>query len=66
MRYYARVTSEFTDQNKAPDAMYKTAIALEKTGDLALARKTLQQVIERYPYSTSASMAKQELQRIKY
>jgi tol-pal system protein YbgF len=66
MRYYARVTSEFADQNKAPDAMYKTAVAQEKTGDLALARKTLQQVIERYPYSTSASMAKQELQRIRY
>ncbi len=66
MRYYARVTSDFADQNKAPDALYKTALAQEKTGDLALARKTLQQVIERYPYSTSASMAKQELQRIKY
>lgn len=66
MRYYARVVSEFADQNKAPDALYKTALAQEKTGDLALARKTLQQVIERYPYSTSSSMAKQELQRIKY
>jgi tol-pal system protein YbgF len=66
MRYYARVASDFADQNKAPDALYKTALAQEKTGDLALARKTLQQVIERYPYSTSASMAKQELQRIKY
>jgi len=66
VRYYARVTSDFADQNKAPDALYKTALAQEKTGDLALARKTLQQVIERYPYSTSASMAKQELQRIKY
>ncbi|HJQ37506.1 MAG TPA: tol-pal system protein YbgF [Thermoanaerobaculia bacterium] len=66
MRYYARVVAEYADQNKAPDALYKTALAQEKTGDLALARKTLQQVIDRYPYSTSSSMAKQELQRIRY
>ena len=66
MRYYARVTTEYADQNKAPDALLKTALAQERTGDLALARKTLQQVIERYPYSSSASTAKQELQRIKY
>ena len=66
MRFYGRVTTDFADQNKAPDALYKMALALEKTGDLALAKKTLQQVIERYPYSTSAGSAKQELQRIKY
>lgn len=66
MRFYARVTNDYADQNKAPDAMFKTALAQEKTGDLALARKTLQQVIERYPYSSSASTAKQELQRIRY
>jgi tol-pal system protein YbgF len=66
MRFYARVTTDYADQNKAPDAMFKTALAQERTGDLALARRTLQQVIERYPYSSSASTAKQELQRIKY
>lgn len=66
MRYYRRVTTEFADQNKAPDALFKTAIALERTGDLALARKTLQEVIERYPYSTPAASAKQELNRIKF
>ncbi len=41
MRYYARVVAEYADQNKAPDALYKTALAQEKTGDFALARKTL-------------------------
>jgi tol-pal system protein YbgF len=66
MRYYSRVWNEFSDQNKAPDALFKTALAQEKTGDLALAKKTLQQVIARYPYSSPASTAKQELQRIKY
>jgi tol-pal system protein YbgF len=65
-KYYRRVTTEFADQNKAPDALYKIAVALERTGDLALARKTLQEVIERYPYSTPAASAKHELTRIKF
>lgn len=65
-RFYARVTNEYADQNKAPDALLKTALTQERMGDLALARKTLQQVIDRYPYSSSASTARQELQRIRY
>lgn len=66
VRYYTRVVNDYSSQNKAPDALFKTAIAQERTGDLALARRTLQQVIERYPYSTPASSAKAELERIKY
>lgn len=66
VRYYTRVVNEFADQNKAPDALFKTAMAQARTGDLALARRTLQQVIDRYPYSSTASSAKAELQRIKY
>jgi tol-pal system protein YbgF len=66
VRYYTRVVNEFSEQNKAPDALFKTALAQAKTGDLALARRTLQQVIERYPYSSTASSAKAELQRIKF
>jgi TolA-binding protein len=42
------------------------AMTQERTGDLALARRTLQQVIERYPYSSTASTAKAELERIRY
>jgi tol-pal system protein YbgF len=66
MRYYARVTAEFSDQNKAPDALYKTGLAQARTGDLALARKTYQEVIARYPYSTPAASARHELERIKF
>lgn len=66
MRYYRRVTTEFADQNKAPDAMLKTALSLERTGDLALAKTTLQQLIEKYPYSSSAATAKKELVRIRF
>jgi len=65
-RYYRRVVDEFGDQNKAPDALFKLALTFEKTGDLILARKTLEEVISRYPYSTPARAAKSELNRIKY
>lgn len=66
MRFYTRVTRDFPDQNKAPDAMFKLALAYERTSDLGLARKTLEEVIKRYPYSASAASAKAELKRIKY
>ena len=66
VRYYMRVVNDYPSQNKAPDALLKTALVQARTGDLALARRTLQQVIERYPYSSSASSAKAELERIKF
>ena len=66
VRNYMRVVNDYSTQNKAPDALYKLALAQVKTGDLALARQTLQEVITRYPYSAPASAAKAELNRIKY
>lgn len=66
VRYYMRVVNEYGEENKAPDALFKTALAQARTGDLALARRTLQQVIDRYPYSSTASSAKAELQRIRF
>jgi tol-pal system protein YbgF len=66
IRYWDRVIAEFPDQNKAPDAYLKKSHALVRRGDLSLARRTLQDLIERYPYSTAASAARQELERIRY
>ena len=66
MKFYRRVTTEFSEANKAPDALFKTALAFEKTGDLGMAHSTLDDVIRRYPYSSSAASAKLELKRIKY
>ena len=65
-KYYKRVTVEFSEQNKAPDALFKIALAFEKTSDLGMAKKTLDEVIQRYPYSSAAASAKQELKRIRY
>lgn len=66
MKYYERVTKEYGETNKAPDAMFKTGLAFEKSGDLAMARRSFDECIRRYPYSTSAASAKLELKRIKY
>ncbi len=66
MRYYRRIIVDFADQNKAPDAWLKTGLAQVKQGDLVLARKTFEELIAKYPYSTPASTAKHELKRIKY
>lgn len=65
-KYYKRVTVEFAEQNKAPDALFKIALAHEKTGDLGMAKQALDEVMRRYPYSSAAAAAKQELKRIRY
>jgi tol-pal system protein YbgF len=66
MRFYSRVTKEFGDQNKAPDAMFKMGLSFERTGDLAMARQTFEETVKRYPYSTPAASARLELKRIRY
>jgi TolA-binding protein len=60
------VTTEYAESNKAPDALFKTAVAYEKAGDLGVAKTTLEEVISRYPYSGPAASAKLELKRIRY
>ncbi len=66
LRFFRRVVAEYPDQNKAPEALLRSAIAIERTGDLALARTTLNQVIETWPYSEAAAAAKAELKRIRF
>jgi len=65
-KYYKRVTVEFSEQNKAPDALFKIALAFAKASDLGMAKQTLEEVIRRYPYSSAAASAKLELKRIRY
>jgi len=66
IKFFRRVTNDYGDQNKAPDAAFKTGVALEKSGDLQLAKQAFDECIKRYPYSTPAASAKQELERIKF
>lgn len=66
MRLYRQILNDYSDQNKAPDAMLKTGLSYEKLGDLALARRTFEELIAKYPYSTPAATAKHEIKRIQY
>ncbi len=66
IKFFRRVTSDYGDQNKAPDSAYKIGIALEKSGDLQLAKQAFEECIKRYPYSTPAASSKQALERIKF
>lgn len=66
LKLYERIVRDYSEENKAPDAMLKMGLAYVRLGDLALARTTFQQLINKYPYSTPASSAKLEINRIKY
>jgi tol-pal system protein YbgF len=66
LTYYQRVVKDYSDQNKAPDALFKSGMAYEKMGDLQLAKRAFDDCIARYPYSTPAASARMELKRIKY
>jgi len=57
LTYYQRVVKDYSDQNKAPDALFKSGMAYEKMGDLQLARRAFDDCIARYPYSTPAASA---------
>lgn len=66
IRIFERIEADYADQNKAPDAIYKIGAALAKQGDLTLAKRTYERLIEKYPYSTPAAAARVELNRIRY
>jgi tol-pal system protein YbgF len=63
---YRRIMDEYSQQNKAPDSMLKAGLAYAKLGDLDMARRMLQDLTSRYPYSTPAANARHELERLKY
>ena len=55
----------FPDHLKIPDSMLILSGAQLGGGDMAAARKTLEELISRYPLSESADKAKQRLARLK-
>jgi TolA-binding protein len=46
-----------------PEALYDLAERFQKEGDLPARRATLEYIVERYPNSRFAVMAKEELER---
>lgn len=58
---FAAFRQSFPKSEKVPAAFLKEGYALAESGDRTKAVSTLKQVIERYPYSDEANLAKEKL-----
>jgi len=57
---------EYPGNEKIPASLFKLGLAAKETGDLAKSRKTLKRVIEEFPTSDEAKLAKNKLVDIRY
>lgn len=62
---YEVVVSKFESNAKVPDALLNIAGCQQKLSDVAAARKTLKQLIAKYPDSQAAAKAKKRLAALK-
>ncbi len=62
---YERAIAKYPEGDKIPAALFKQALAFLELGDKANARNLLRRVMERYPHSEQAEMAKKKLETIK-
>ncbi len=61
---YSRILTKYEEDSLYPDALYGIGAAYFSNEQWEFARRYLQQVVERYPSSDQATMAKQLLNRI--
>jgi tol-pal system protein YbgF len=62
---YEKAIVKYPEGDKIPAALFKQALAFLELGDKTNARSLLRRVIERYPHSDQAEMAKKKLETIK-
>jgi tol-pal system protein YbgF len=62
---YEKAIAKYPEGDKIPAALLKQALAFLELGDKTNARNLLKRVIERYPHSDQAEMAKKKLEGIK-
>lgn len=55
------VATRYPDHRKAPDAVYKLGIALDRLGDRQDARRRMETVVRNYPGTHAATLAKEYL-----
>lgn len=55
------VATRFPDHRKAPDAVYKLGVTLDRLGESEEARRRMQSVVDDYPNSSAAELAKKFL-----
>jgi len=58
---YALVGGKYPDGDRVPAALYKLALSQEKLKQAAEAKKTLNDLIKRYPLSGEAQLARERL-----
>ena len=63
---YAKVPALFPDGDRVPAALYKLALSQDKLGKTADSRKTLEDLIKRFPLSGEAQLARERLGRPKH
>ncbi|PPI84665.1 tol-pal system protein YbgF [Marinobacter maroccanus] len=56
------VATRFADHRKAPDAVYKLGVTHDRLGEKDQARRSMQTVIEDYPSSSAADLARKFLE----
>ncbi|MDP3597862.1 MAG: tol-pal system protein YbgF, partial [Nitrospirota bacterium] len=59
------LTTEFPGNEKVPAALFKSGLAAGETGDLVKSKKHLKRVIEEFPTSDEAKLAKSKLAEIR-
>jgi tol-pal system protein YbgF len=62
---YEKAIVKYPEGDKIPAVLFKQALAFLELGDKTNARNLLKRVIERYPHSEQAEMAKKRLEGIK-
>ncbi|KMQ74678.1 tol-pal system protein YbgF [Marinobacter subterrani] len=56
------VATRYADHRKAPDALYKLGVTLDRLGKKDEARRRMQEVIDKYPASSAADLARKYLE----
>lgn len=59
--YYEQVVARFASSPHAPTSLYKIGLLSEQSGDRGAARAAYQRVIDRYPRTDEAELARQRL-----
>jgi tol-pal system protein YbgF len=62
---YEKAIAKYPEGDKIPAALFKQGLAFLELGDKSNARNLLRRLIERYPHSDQAEMAKKRLEAIK-
>jgi len=58
------VATRYSDHRKAPDSLYKLALAEDRMGNQAEARKRLKSLLDRYPDTSAANLARPYLGKL--